>query len=134
MGKGKDKDEDGQRTAKLMGPRLGSYGGEDSPGDISRVCNRIRPARSSSLAMGRPVCPPAPLPPPGAPFFRLTAGVGSHWLSLTPQGMFAGEVGAPRLLKLFAKYGIKTTWFIPGHSLDTFPEQMAAVRDAGHEM
>jgi peptidoglycan/xylan/chitin deacetylase (PgdA/CDA1 family) len=28
--------------------------------------------------------------------------------------MFAGEVGTPRLLKLFAKYGIKTTWFIPG--------------------
>ncbi|KAI5453040.1 hypothetical protein NCC49_006568 [Naganishia albida] len=64
---------------------LGSYGGEDSPGDISR-------------------------------------------------GMFAGEVGTPRLLKLFAKYGIKTTWFIPGHSLDTFPDQMAAVRDAGHEI
>ncbi|KIK65102.1 hypothetical protein GYMLUDRAFT_220361 [Collybiopsis luxurians FD-317 M1] len=64
---------------------LGSYGGEDSPGDISR-------------------------------------------------GMFAGEVGAPRLLKLFKKYNITTTWFIPGHSLETFPEQMAAVRDAGHEI
>lgn len=71
--------------------------------------------------------------------------------------MFAGEVGVPRLLKLFDKYQIKTTWFIPGiysvisrrplssfsfrvairtagHSLETFPEQMAAVRDAGHEM
>lgn len=30
------------------------------------------------------------------------------------QGMYAGEVGVPRLLKLFKKYGIKTTWFIPG--------------------
>ncbi|KAG6901084.1 hypothetical protein C0995_001101 [Termitomyces sp. Mi166 len=48
--------------------------------------------------------------------------------------MFAGEVGAPRLLKLFDKYNIKTTWFIPGHSLETFPVQMAAVRDAGHEI
>ena len=48
--------------------------------------------------------------------------------------MYAGEVGTPRLLKLFDKYKIKTTWFIPGHSLETFPEQMAAVRDAGHEM
>jgi peptidoglycan/xylan/chitin deacetylase (PgdA/CDA1 family) len=28
--------------------------------------------------------------------------------------MFAGEVGTPRLLKLFKKYDIKTTWFIPG--------------------
>ncbi|KAF5370020.1 hypothetical protein D9758_001162 [Tetrapyrgos nigripes] len=64
---------------------LGSYGGEDSPLDISR-------------------------------------------------GMFAGEVGTPRLLKLFSKYNIRTTWFIPGHSLETFPEQMAAVRDSGHEI
>ncbi|KZT59188.1 glycoside hydrolase/deacetylase [Calocera cornea HHB12733] len=50
------------------------------------------------------------------------------------RGMFAGEVGTPRLLKLFKKYGMKTTWFIPGHSLETFPEQMAMVRDAGHEI
>ncbi|KAM5542437.1 hypothetical protein V8D89_003896 [Ganoderma adspersum] len=50
------------------------------------------------------------------------------------RGMYAGEVGIPRLLKLFAKYDIKTTWFIPGHSIETFPEQLAAVRDAGHEI
>ncbi|KAI5475429.1 arp2/3 complex subunit Arc16 [Pseudohyphozyma bogoriensis] len=48
--------------------------------------------------------------------------------------MFAGEVGTPRLLKVFDKYKMKTTWFIPGHSLDTFPKEMAAVRDAGHEI
>jgi hypothetical protein len=35
---------------------------------------------------------------------------------------------------MFAKYDIKTTWFIPGHSLETFPEDMKAVRDAGHEI
>ncbi len=28
--------------------------------------------------------------------------------------MYAGEVGVPRLLKLFDKYNIKATWFIPG--------------------
>jgi peptidoglycan/xylan/chitin deacetylase (PgdA/CDA1 family) len=64
---------------------LGSYGGEDSPDDISR-------------------------------------------------GLFAGEVGSPRLLKLFDRFGIKTTWFIPGHSIETFPKQMQAVADAGHEI
>ncbi|WP_295513703.1 polysaccharide deacetylase [uncultured Pseudomonas sp.] len=64
---------------------LGSYGGEDSPDDISR-------------------------------------------------GLFAGEVGAPRLLKLFERYDLKTTWFIPGHSVETFPEQMQAVAAAGHEI
>lgn len=64
---------------------LGSYGGEDSPDDISR-------------------------------------------------GMFAGEVGSPRLLDLFDKLGIKTTWFIPGHSVETFPEQMKDVAARGHEI
>jgi peptidoglycan/xylan/chitin deacetylase (PgdA/CDA1 family) len=50
------------------------------------------------------------------------------------RGLFAGTVGTQRLLKMFAKYDIKTTWFIPGHSLETFPGEMAAVRDAGHEI
>ena len=35
-------------------------------------------------------------------------------LHVARQGMYAGEVGVPRLLKLFKKYGITTTWFIPG--------------------
>jgi peptidoglycan-N-acetylglucosamine deacetylase len=64
---------------------LGSYGGEDSPGDISR-------------------------------------------------GMFAGEVGIPRLLRLFDRFGIKTSWFIPGHSIETFPREVEAVVAAGHEI
>jgi peptidoglycan/xylan/chitin deacetylase (PgdA/CDA1 family) len=49
-------------------------------------------------------------------------------------GIWAATVGTKRLLALFAKYNIKTTWFIPGHSLESFPEDMAAVRDAGHEI
>lgn len=68
-----------------VGGWLGSYGGEDSPCDISR-------------------------------------------------GMFSGEVASPRLLTLFERFGIKTTWFTPGHSLETFPEQMQAVAKAGHEI
>lgn len=48
--------------------------------------------------------------------------------------MFAGTIGIQRLLKLFDKYKIKATWFIPGHSLETFPDECAAVRDAGHEI
>jgi peptidoglycan/xylan/chitin deacetylase (PgdA/CDA1 family) len=48
--------------------------------------------------------------------------------------MFEGEVGSMRLLKLFERWGIKTTWFVPGHSIETFPTQMKAVADAGHEI
>jgi peptidoglycan/xylan/chitin deacetylase (PgdA/CDA1 family) len=64
---------------------LGSYGGEDSPCDISR-------------------------------------------------GMFAGEVAVPRLLTLFERNNLRTTWFIPGHSAETFPDQTRMVVDAGHEV
>jgi len=50
------------------------------------------------------------------------------------RGMFAGEVGVPRLLKLFDKFKLKASWFIPGHSIETFPEQMAMIVAAGHEI
>jgi peptidoglycan/xylan/chitin deacetylase (PgdA/CDA1 family) len=29
--------------------------------------------------------------------------------------MFSGEVGTPRLLRMFQRYGVPATWFIPGH-------------------
>jgi peptidoglycan-N-acetylglucosamine deacetylase len=64
---------------------LGSYGGEDSPDDISR-------------------------------------------------GLFAGEVGVPRLVKLFDRLGVKATFFAPGHSIETFPDQIKEVVAAGHEI
>ncbi|MBA2810151.1 polysaccharide deacetylase [Streptomyces sp. KM273126] len=64
---------------------LGSYGGEDSPCDISR-------------------------------------------------GLFAGEVGVERILRLFERRDLRTTWFIPGHSIETFPDQTRMVVDAGHEI
>ena len=50
------------------------------------------------------------------------------------RGLFAGEVGVPRLLSLFDRLGIKATWFAPGHSIETFPAEMRMVADAGHEI
>jgi peptidoglycan/xylan/chitin deacetylase (PgdA/CDA1 family) len=50
------------------------------------------------------------------------------------RGMFSGEVGVPRLLQLFKRYGLRTSWFIPGHSMETFPEQVRMIVDAGHEI
>ena len=50
------------------------------------------------------------------------------------RGVFAAEVGAPRMLKLFDTMGIPTSWFIPGHSIETFPKEMKDVAAAGHEI
>ncbi len=64
---------------------LGSYGGENSPCDISR-------------------------------------------------GVFGAEVGMPRMLELLRRLDIKGTWFIPGHTIESFPKQTEAVVAAGHEI
>ncbi|TFD64457.1 polysaccharide deacetylase family protein [Cryobacterium ruanii] len=50
------------------------------------------------------------------------------------RGMFAGEVGIPRLLRLFEKYGIYGTFFAPGHSIETFPHRIEQIVEAGHEL
>lgn len=52
------------------------------------------------------------------------------------QGFFAGNVGVTRLLKLFKKHDIadKVTWFLPGHSMETFPEATEAIKNSGCEI
>ncbi|MGH2586753.1 MAG: polysaccharide deacetylase family protein, partial [Dehalococcoidia bacterium] len=40
------------------------------------------------------------------------------------RGVWAGEIGVLRLLRLFERYQIKASWFIPGHSIETFPRQV----------
>ncbi len=47
------------------------------------------------------------------------------------RGIFASEVGVPRLLRLFKKYELKTSFFIPGHSIETFPDQIEDDRRRG---
>ena len=47
---------------------------------------------------------------------------------------FGVRVGAPRILELLAAHGIVSTWFVPGHTLVTFPESTAAILAGGHEI
>ena len=47
---------------------------------------------------------------------------------------FGVRVGAPRILALLAERGIPSTWFVPGHTLETFPESTAAILAGGHEI
>jgi peptidoglycan/xylan/chitin deacetylase (PgdA/CDA1 family) len=50
------------------------------------------------------------------------------------RGVFATEVGIPRLLRLFKKYDMCNSFFVPGHSLETFPKEMEMIIEAGHEI
>jgi peptidoglycan/xylan/chitin deacetylase (PgdA/CDA1 family) len=74
----------------------------------------------------------------GVEFDAVAGWLGSYGGEGSPldisRGLFAGEVGVPRLLTLFERFGIHTTWFIAGHSIETFPEQAQMVVDAGHEI
>jgi peptidoglycan-N-acetylglucosamine deacetylase len=54
--------------------------------------------------------------------------------SLLSRGEFGAEVGVPRLLDTFARYGITTTWAVPTHSMQTFPAALEAILAAGHEI
>jgi peptidoglycan/xylan/chitin deacetylase (PgdA/CDA1 family) len=47
---------------------------------------------------------------------------------------FGPRVGAPRVLRLLADEGIAATWFVPGHTLVTFPESTRAIVDGRHEL
>jgi peptidoglycan/xylan/chitin deacetylase (PgdA/CDA1 family) len=73
----------------------------------------------------------------GVDFDAQTAFSG-HMDHLSPailsRGDFDVEVGTPRLLRLFEKYQIPSTWCVPGHTLITFPDRIREIVDAGHEI
>jgi peptidoglycan/xylan/chitin deacetylase (PgdA/CDA1 family) len=50
------------------------------------------------------------------------------------RGEFGAEVGVPRILDLLYKYKIKATFFIPGHTADTFPDISKEIAKQGHEV
>lgn len=54
--------------------------------------------------------------------------------AILARGEFGAEVGVPRLLDIFDRYQIPTTWGIPGHSIMTWPERCKAVLAGGHEI
>jgi peptidoglycan/xylan/chitin deacetylase (PgdA/CDA1 family) len=54
--------------------------------------------------------------------------------SAISRGEFGPRVAAPRLLKMLGERNLQTTWFVPGHTAETFPDAVAAVARAGHEI
>jgi peptidoglycan/xylan/chitin deacetylase (PgdA/CDA1 family) len=49
-------------------------------------------------------------------------------------GEFGPRVGVPRILELLARESIPATWFVPGHTLVTFPDNTDAILAGGHEL
>jgi peptidoglycan/xylan/chitin deacetylase (PgdA/CDA1 family) len=53
---------------------------------------------------------------------------------LRSRGEFGPRVGAPRILALLEREAIPSTWFVPGHTIVTFPDSVAAIVADGHEI
>lgn len=49
-------------------------------------------------------------------------------------GEFGPRVATPRILDVLEREAIGATWFIPGHTLETFPESTASIQARGHEI
>ena len=45
-----------------------------------------------------------------------------------------GAVAVPRLLRLLERRGIPATFFIPGHTMETYPDECRMIVDAGCEV
>jgi peptidoglycan/xylan/chitin deacetylase (PgdA/CDA1 family) len=54
--------------------------------------------------------------------------------SYLSRGEFGAEVGIYRVLDLFQRYSIKGTFCTPTHTMLTYPKQVEAILNAGHEV
>lgn len=55
----------------------------------------------------------------------------------TPTPVSRGEFGAaavPRILNLLGSRNLRSTWFIPGHTVETYPGVCREIVEAGHEV
>lgn len=55
----------------------------------------------------------------------------------TPGPISRGEFGAyaiPRILDALRRFEVRATFFIPGHTIETYPDECRRIRDAGHEI
>ncbi|TYT62545.1 polysaccharide deacetylase [Natrialba swarupiae] len=48
------------------------------------------------------------------------------------RGVFGAEVGSRRILDVLDEADVPSTWFVPGHTADSFPDAVEAVLSDGH--
>jgi peptidoglycan-N-acetylglucosamine deacetylase len=65
----------------------------------------------------------------------------SVWLAydrVTPamlaRGEYGARVGVPRILEFLKERGLDATFFVPGHTVESFPDEVDSILQAGHEV
>ena len=54
--------------------------------------------------------------------------------AMLARGEFGARVGVPRILELLRSHGLDATFFVPGHTVESFPAETASILEAGHEV
>jgi peptidoglycan/xylan/chitin deacetylase (PgdA/CDA1 family) len=50
------------------------------------------------------------------------------------RGEYGARVGVPRILDFLDAHALKATFFVPGHTVDSFPRETEAILERGHEV
>jgi len=58
----------------------------------------------------------------------------SSRMSLMSHQAYGPRIGVPRLLQLLERRDIKSTFFVPGFTADTYPDTVRRIIDGGHEV
>ena len=69
-------------------------------------------------------------------FDAMSGFIARGMTSPTPisRGEFGAGAGVPRVLDLLHKYALPASWYIPGHTLETYPAMCKRIFDTGHEI
>jgi peptidoglycan/xylan/chitin deacetylase (PgdA/CDA1 family) len=54
--------------------------------------------------------------------------------AMLARGEYGARVGVPRVLNLLRIHHLLATFFIPGHTIDSFPHAVTSILEAGHEV
>ena len=68
-----------------------------------------------------------------SPWIHRDAGLAERPLHMS-MGAYGPKTGAPRILKVLDRYGIKAAWFIPGWIVERYPDLCREIVQRGHEV
>jgi peptidoglycan/xylan/chitin deacetylase (PgdA/CDA1 family) len=54
--------------------------------------------------------------------------------AMLARGEYGARVGVPRILDLLERHGVRATFFVPGHTVESFPQETQSILERGHEV
>jgi peptidoglycan/xylan/chitin deacetylase (PgdA/CDA1 family) len=54
--------------------------------------------------------------------------------AMLARGEYGARVGVPRILELLDRHALRATFFVPGHTVESFPRETESILERGHEV